>query len=130
MRDSLSVLLLQNQLWPASIRLWMIDGRQSGIVKRGAHPPSWTRAILKPLSKATEAVELSTGFNTHPHQLRFIHHPETVVVQQTEVHGPAVAGHAVAAIEGAAEEHVLGADEDGVFFGVDVPVTGVLAAHE
>ncbi len=50
------------------------------------------------------------------------------------MHGPAVAGHAVAAVEGAGEEHVLGADEDGGFFEVEVPVFGcginIFAPHE
>ncbi|HEX3800356.1 MAG TPA: hypothetical protein VH597_07530 [Verrucomicrobiae bacterium] len=46
------------------------------------------------------------------------------------MHWPAVTVRAIAAIEGAAEEHVLGADEDGGAFGVDVPLAAVLTAHE
>ena len=34
-----------------------------------------------------------------PDELHLVHHPEAVVVEQPEVHRPAVAAHAVAAVE-------------------------------
>ena len=46
------------------------------------------------------------------------------------MHRPAVAAHAVAAVQGAGEQHVLRADEDGFALGVDVPFASVFAAHE
>ena len=50
------------------------------------------------------------------------------------MHRPAVAAHAIAAVEGAAEEHVLCADEDGWFLRVEIPIAAgfveFLAAHE
>ena len=50
------------------------------------------------------------------------------------MHGPAGAGHAVAAVKSPGKEHVLGADEDRRFFWVDVPFAAervvFLAAHE
>ena len=69
-----------------------------------------------------------------PHQLHFVHDPKAVVVEKSEVHRPAVAGHAVATVKGAGEEHVLSSDKDGLFLGIEVPVAvtafGTLAAHQ
>lgn len=74
------------------------------------------------------------GRRPRSHQLHLVYDPKRVVVEKAEVYGPAVAGHAVAAVEGAGEEHVLGADEDGGLFGVEVPVAlgggEVFASHK
>ena len=43
---------------------------------------------------------------------------------------PAVSAHSVAAVEGAGEKHVLGADEYGVALRVNVPFASVIATHE
>ncbi|HNT16234.1 MAG TPA: hypothetical protein PKO21_15460 [Verrucomicrobiota bacterium] len=110
--------------------LLVIHRFQTLFFKRCAHPPGWTRAEGRHLFVMPETIQLRAGFNTHAHQLRFIHDPKAIVVEQTKVHRPAVAAHAVAAIEGATEKHVLRTDEDGVFLGINVPFAGVLSAHK
>jgi hypothetical protein len=81
-----------------------------------------------------ERIQLGRGLQAYAHQLGFIHDPEAVVVEQGEVDGPSVAAHAITAVHGPAEEHVLGADYDAGFFGVHIPVSEVrlqfLTAHE
>lgn len=46
------------------------------------------------------------------------------------MHGPPKTAHAITPIEGAGKEHVLGADENRVAFGVDVPVAVIFATHK
>jgi len=114
-------------------RIKVIGCRKEIAAERRAHPPCLDGKLgLK--APLTHPIQLRTRPKPCPHQLNLIHHPEAVVVEEGEMHGPAVAGHAVAAVEGAGEEHVLGADEDGGLFGVEIPFPvpplGDLSPHE
>ena len=76
-----------------------------------------------------ETIKLGAGFHPNSHQLRLVHHPQAVVVEQPEMHGPPKTTYAITPIEGAGKEHVLCADKNGGAFGVDVPVAVIFATH-
>src|SRR5660397_86681 len=71
--------------------------------------------------RAAESLQLGAGCEGRAHKLHFVIHPECIVVQQGEMDRPLVAAHAVAAHERTREQHVLGANDDHVFFGVFRP---------
>jgi hypothetical protein len=79
-----------------------------------------------------QPVELGGGGHGDAHELRLVEHPEAVAVEKPEVDGPAAAPGRVPPIEGAGEEHVDGADQDGRSLGVACPVAHGpdLAAHQ
>ena len=74
-------------------------------------------------------IKLRRSPQSRPHQLCLIHHPQTVIIKQTEVHRPAVAAHAITSIQCAREEHVLRADENGVALRVESPFARFFTAH-
>src|SRR5579871_591532 len=134
MFHSLKVFVIQNQSRPSLNWRGVINRCETRILQCGAHPPCRARSLMRPVGEMPEAVELGAGFDTDSHQLRFIHHPQTIVVQQAEMHGPAIATHAVATVESSAEEHVLSAYEDSVVLRMEIPVpcywVQFFAAHE
>ena len=77
-----------------------------------------------------EGLQLGGGGQARTHELHLVEDPEGIVVQQGEIQRPAEAAHGVAAVEGAGQKLVLGADEDGVVFGAQVPVPRHVSAHE
>ena len=105
----------------------MVNGRELSLVESGAHPP---RRALAECGGGPEGIELSARLDTDSHQLRFIEHPKAIAVEQAKVHRPAVAAHAVAAVQRAGEQHVLRADEDGIVLGIEIPISLLLATHE
>src|SRR5215469_10418224 len=97
----------------------MIHCGQALGIECGTHPPC--AASTKRVECPVKPVKLRTRLNANAQQLRFVHHPQAVVVEQAKMHGPAVAAHAVPTVESAAEKHVLSASEDGCFFRIGVP---------
>ena len=124
------VFLFQLDARPPALRQRMIHRGKTRTLQRGTHPPRRTTAVLKPLPEMTEAIKLGACFDPDSHQLRLIHHPEAVIIQQAEVHWPAVPRHAVAPIQRSREQHVLCTDQDRVLLRVHIPFSSLLPTHE
>jgi hypothetical protein len=75
-------------------------------------------------------LELCAGLDGDAHELCLVEDPESVIVEQAEVSGPSGAAGGVAAVEGAGDELVLGADQDGGLFGSVNPGVVNVASHQ
>lgn len=79
---------------------------------------------------AAKGFELRRGSAARPHELDFVEDPLYVVMKQCELHRPVDPRGCVVAHQGAAEEHVLGADEHRRALRLGKSVARLDAAHE
>ena len=105
---------------------------QPAALQSRAHPPHETRPqrLARASILVPKRLKLPRSRKAHVHRLHFVHHPEGVLVQQPELHGPARPGARVAAVHRARKQHVLGSDQHRVGFGIQMPPAGVGAAHD
>ena len=106
-------------------------------LQRGRYPEA-ARSVGRPGALAdgitgvvaSEGFELSRRCAARAHELHFVEDPLGVLVEQRKFHRPDRAGGGVAPHEGAAEQHVLGTNDDRRVLGSFQPVCGLHAAHE
>lgn len=105
-----------------------VNGVKPSGVHRGGQPHRM-RGAVRPVLKA-KGLQLSGGCQGIAKQLGFVDDPQRVIVEQSEVHRPAVPAHAIASVESPGEQLILGADEDLMSLRVDLPSCGALPAHQ
>jgi hypothetical protein len=75
-------------------------------------------------------IKLATCWQPRAHELHFVHHPETVVVNKSEREGPLIPTFSVTTIERTGQQHVLGAHENGILLGTHPPLRFRGSAHQ
>ncbi len=59
----------------------VVNCGKTRLVQRRAHPPRRTRAHGRHFPIVPEAIELRARLDAYAHELRFVQHPQAVVVQ-------------------------------------------------
>src|SRR5207247_1795803 len=78
----------------------------------------------------TKGLNLARRSKTDIHELNFVHHPQTVVIEQAEIHWPTGAGGTVASIHRARKQHVLSTNQNCTICRMKMPIPGICSTHE